>query len=227
MARQLAFDLPTVTALGREDFFVAPSNTLALAALDGWRDWPQSKLVLSGDEGSGKTHLAHVFAAATGARIVPARDLAAADIPDLAPRVLAVEDVPAIAGDPEAERALFHLHNLCLAEGGTLLMTGAGAPMRWRIALPDLASRLQGTPMVTLNAPDDTLLAAVIAKLFADRQLAVEPHVISYLVLRIDRSFAAAREVVTQIDALSLAEKRQITRPFAARVLDLIEQGTL
>ncbi|WP_099825515.1 HdaA/DnaA family protein [Oceaniglobus indicus] len=220
MGRQLIFDLPSVTALGREDFFVSDANRLALSMLDAPDAWPQRKMALVGPAASGKTHLAHVFAAATGARIIAARDLADADIPALAAGPVVVEDVPDIAGDAAAERALFHLHNLCLAEGGTLLVTGREAPARWRLGLPDLASRMQGTGVAALEPPDDSLLAAVIAKQFADRQLDVDPAVISYLGLRIDRSFQAARDVVRALDSVSLTEQRAITRPLAGRVLE-------
>lgn len=220
MARQLTFDLPCVPALGREDFFVSSANAMAVAGVEGWRDWPHGKLAICGAHGAGKTHLAHVFAAASGARIVAASDLAKADIPDLARGPVAVENVPAIAGNEAAERALFHLHNLSLAEGGALLFTGTDAPGRWPLTLPDLASRVQATTMARIDPPDDDLLGAVMSKMFGDRQLDVDPGVIAYLTRRMDRSFAAATQVVTALDTLSLSEQRPITRPLAARVLD-------
>ena len=223
MAQQLTFDLPSIPALGREDFFVSPANALAVAALDGWRDWPMRKLALCGPTGAGKTHMAHVFAAATGAAIVQARDVANADLPALAPHPLVIENLPTIAGDAAAERAMFHLHNLSQAEGGTLLITAAQAPARWPLTLPDLASRMQACGVAQIDPPDDHLLAAVIAKLFADRQLNVDADVITYLTLRMDRSFAAAHSIVSQLDAISLTEKRPITKPLAARVLDNLD----
>ncbi len=231
MPRQLTFDLPAVPALGREDFFVSPANTLAVTALDGWRDWPLGKMALTGPAGAGKTHLAHVFAASasasagseTVATIVAARDLPDADIPTLATGAVVVEDVPAIAGDRKAETALFHLHNLVLETGGRLLVTGRAAPARWNIALPDLASRLAAASVATIDPPDDNLLAAVLAKLFADRQLAVDPDVIRYLTRRMTRDFAAAHDMVARLDALSLEHHRPITRPLAAQVLDITD----
>ncbi|WP_226779437.1 HdaA/DnaA family protein [Oceaniglobus trochenteri] len=220
MERQLTFDLPSVPALGREDFFVSPANANAVAALDGWRDWPLRKLALCGPPGAGKTHMAHVFAAATGAPILPAAALEEADIPALARAPLVVEDVHAIATDAPAQRALFHLHNLSQAEGGTLLLTGQEAPAQWRLTLPDLASRMQAADVARIDPPDDNLLAAVVAKMFSDRQLNVDPEVIRYVTLRMERSFAAARALVNRLDKISLAEKRPITKPLAARVLD-------
>ena len=142
MAQQLGLDLPSVPALGRADFLVAPSNAVAVAMIERWRDWSGGKLMLTGPEGAGKTHLAHVWAGLSNGHIVSARDLAGSDIPALAGAPVAVEDVPEIAGDPVAETALFHLHNLALAEGHALLLTGTGAPGHWGITLPDLTSRL-------------------------------------------------------------------------------------
>lgn len=220
MPRQLSFDLPARPALGRDDFFVSPANAEALAAVEGWRDWPGGKLVLAGPEGAGKSHLAHVWAALSGARIAAARDLARADIPRLAERPVAVEDADRIAGDRDAEQALFHLHNLALAEGQALLVTGRDAPGRWGLSLPDLESRLLAARTVRLGPPDDALLAALLAKLFADRQLSPSPDTITYLTRRIDRSFAAAAAVVERLDRAALAGRRPVTRALAAEVLD-------
>jgi chromosomal replication initiation ATPase DnaA len=220
MAEQLGLDLPSIAALGREDFLVAPSNALAVALIDAWPNWPSGKLVLSGPAGSGKTHLAHVWAARSGASIYDAGDLTGADIPTLASGPVVIENLPDFAGNDAVETALFHLHNLCLANGHALLVTGSGALPNWPIALPDLKSRLQGAASAELAAPDDTLLAAVLVKQFADRQLAPPPDVIPFLVKRIDRSFEAARDIVAALDAESLARKKPITRPFASTLLD-------
>jgi len=228
MHRQLSFDLPVRAALGREDFFVAPANAMAVALIEGWRDWPGRKLVLEGPKGAGKTHLAHVWAQAAGARIVEARALAGADIPDLASGPVAVEDVPLIAGDTAAENALFHLHNLTLAEGHSLLLTADRPAAHWGLTLPDLASRMQGTQATRLDAPDDRLLTALLAKLFADRQLIPTPDTIPYLVTRMDRSFDSARQLVAALDAAALAQGRPINRKLAADVMErFIQPGLL
>ena len=220
MSRQLSFDLAVRPALGREDFFVAPGNALAVALVDGWPDWPSGKLLLIGPEGAGKTHLAHVFAAETGARIVEATALARAEIPALVATPLVVEDAHRIAGDTAAQDALFHLHNLALAERVPLLLTARDEPHRWGLTLPDLASRMQGTQTARLEPPDDALLGALLMKLFADRQLLPAPEVIPWLLRRIERTFAAAQEVVARLDAAALDAGRPITLPFARRVLD-------
>lgn len=220
MPRQLSFDLPVREALGRDDFFVSPANAAAVAMVESWQGWPAGKLMLLGPEGAGKTHLAHVWAALSGARIVAARSLAGADVPSLAAGPVAVEDCAAIAGDRAAEEALFHLHNLAQAEKQALLFTATPPPRDWGLVLPDLASRMQGTPSVSIAPPDDALLSAVLMKLFADRQLSPGPAVIPYLAARIDRSFAAARAVVRALDAASLEKSRPITVKLAGQVLD-------
>ncbi|MDX5401885.1 MAG: chromosomal replication initiator DnaA [Rhodobacterales bacterium] len=228
MHRQLCFDLPVRAALGREDFFVAPANAMAVALIEGWRNWPSGKLVLEGPKGSGKTHLAHVWAKDSGARIIDAGALAGADIPALASGPVAVEDVPQIAGDAAAENALFHLHNLILAEGHALLLTADRPAGRWGLSLPDLASRMQGTQATRLDAPDDRLLTALLAKLFSDRQLIPTPDTIPYLVTHMDRSFDSARQLVAVLDITALAESRPINRLLAAEVLEqFIQPGLL
>lgn len=218
MAEQLTLELPVRTAQGREDFFVSPANAVALAQLDDWQNWPQGKLILVGPEGAGKTHLAHVWAGITGARIVTAADLPTLDIPDIGHPVV-VEDADQIAGDTEAEKALFHLHNLVLADGGQLLLTARRAPRLWPLALPDLRSRLEATASATLNPPDDALLMAVLAKLFSDRQLPVSARLVTYLLPRIDRSFAAAADIVARLDQAALASGRKISEKLASELL--------
>ncbi|MEP2641919.1 chromosomal replication initiator DnaA [Roseobacter sp.] len=217
MPEQLGLALPSVPALGRADFLVAPSNAVATAMVEG----PAAdKLVLTGPSGAGKTHLAHVWATRLNATIIDANSLIENDIPKLARGPVAIEDVPQIATDPDAQTALFHLHNLVLAEGHRLLFTGRGVVRDWGITLPDLASRIAAAPAAALDLPDDTLLAAVLAKLFADRQVTPKPDLIPYLIARMDRSFAAAQEMVDRLDAASLAQKRPVSRPLAGRLLD-------
>ena len=216
MIRQLAFDLPNAEAMTREHFFVAPSNALALQTVEGWQDWPGRKLLLVGPDKSGKTHLAHVWAGLTDAVILPAETLAGADIASLTGRAVVVEDADRI-GDGETQ--LFHLHNLATTTGA-LLLTARTPPRDWRLTLPDLISRMQATPIAQLAAPDDALLSAVLVKLFADRQVAVPPNLIPYLVSRMPRSIGAARALVAALDGAALAAGRPITRALAGEMLD-------
>lgn len=225
MARQLIFDLPLRVARGRGDFFVSQSNAAALAALDGWRDWPGRKLLLTGPEGAGKSHLVQVWSESAGAQVIAAEALTRIDPAPLAGRNVALDDADRIAGDDIAERAAFHLHNLVLAEGGHLLVTASAPPGRWGLGLPDLASRMQGTAAVAISPPDEALLAAVLVKHFADRQIDPPEALIRYLLPRIDRSFAAAREIVAAIDAAALAEGKPLGIKLAGELLE--RQGDL
>jgi chromosomal replication initiation ATPase DnaA len=211
---QLAFDLPGRAAYAREDFFVSPTNAQALAAVDAWQGWPSGKMLIVGPEGAGKTHLAHLWAAAAGAIVIAGRDLAGTDLTAL-PRAVAVDDADAVT----AEEALFHLHNL-VTRAGCLLLTATTPPRDWGLSLPDLFSRMQATAITRLDAPDDALLAAVLVKLFTDRQITVAPTLIPYLVTRMDRSLGAAQALVQRLDAHALAKGRPITRSLASEVLD-------
>jgi chromosomal replication initiation ATPase DnaA len=214
--RQLALALAHEESFAREDFLTGASNADALKLIERWPDWPDRVLALVGPEGAGKSHLAAVWAENSGARRLSARALGETDLLGaLATGALVVEDA---AGEVD-ERALFHLINLVREEEAYLLITARAAPGRWSIALPDLASRLRAIPAVTLTAPDDALLRAVLFKLFADRQLGVDESLIAYLVTRIERSFAAAKAAVELLDHEALRLQRPVTRALAAEVL--------
>lgn len=221
MPRQLTLDLPVQPALARTDFMVSPANAEALAMIDAPTLWPQRKLLLVGPDGSGKSHLAQVFAHDHQAAVMSATSLAPSfEAPSQETAAVVVEDADGVAGDPAAEEALFHLHNAVLDRGGLLLLTARTAPARWGLGLPDLLSRMQATACATLAPPDDALLAAVLVKHFADRQLRVPPALIPWLVSRMERSLAAARDLAMALDARALAEGRPITRAMAADLLD-------
>ena len=224
--QQLVLSLPVRAALGREDFFVSPSNAVAVSMLTGGTPGGGGKLALIGPEASGKTHLAHVWAAQVDAVLVEAAQLARLDIPTLAAaRNVAVENVPDIAGQRRAETALFHLHNLLMADRGRLLLTGRSAPTRWQLQLADLASRMQGSAVVALAPPDDALLVALLRKQLADRQLQVPDALPDYLAQRMRRSGAAVAQLVDALDRLSLSERRPVTIPLARRALAMLDGG--
>jgi chromosomal replication initiation ATPase DnaA len=213
--RQLALALDHAENLAREDFLSGPSNAAALALIDSWPAWPQRTMLLTGPEGSGKSHLAAIWAQAAGARLVAARALEEAAVPGaLATGALVIEDI--VAGAFE-ERALFHLINLAREDDAFVLLTARSAPASF--AIRDLGSRFQALPVVAMASPDDALLRAVLVKLFADRQLAVDESLIGYLVVRIERSFAAARAVVARLDGEAMRRRRPLTRALAAEVL--------
>ena len=212
---QLALALDHAESLAREDFLSGPSNAQAMALIDSWPGWPHRTVMLTGPEGSGKSHLAAIWAQASGARRIAARALDEATVPRaLATGALVVEDVAAGAFD---ERTLFHLLNLAREEAAFVLLTARTALMS--VAIRDLGSRLKALPVVALAPPDDALLRAVLVKLFADRQLAVDESLIAYVAMRIERSFAAARHVVGLLDEEAMRQKRPITRALAAEFL--------
>jgi chromosomal replication initiation ATPase DnaA len=203
-------------ALGGADFLVAPSNAAAVAWLDRWPNWGAPALALAGPEGSGKTHLANVFRARSGAVAITPSALSVATVPTL------LGDAPAAILDPAdtaPEEAFLHLYNLLAERGGHLLIVAREPPARWGIALADLRSRLLAAPIAVLAAPDEALLAALLVKLFADRQLLVGEEVIAYLVTRLERSFEAAQRMVAALDRAGLAGRRPITVPLARSVL--------
>lgn len=212
----MPLDLGHRAALGREDFLVTASNQDAVAFLDLWPDWPAQGLVLHGPEASGKTHLAQVWRARSGAAAIEPVSLS--------------RDVPALLGEARHvvveglgaginERGLLHLYNYLAAQGGTLLLTAVTHPIRWEVSLPDLRSRLLALPAVAVGAPDEVLIEAVMIKQFADRQVRVAPDVVAFLVPRLERSLATVRAVVAALDASALAERRAITVPLARQVL--------
>lgn len=213
---QLVFDLAHIPALGSEDFLVSASNERAVKLVDAWPAWPNPIAVLAGPQGSGKTHLANVWRARSGAQAFPASALQEAVEHALgASGPLVIEDIDRGGID---ENAAFHLLNLARERRFDVLVTGRRLPGEWVIALPDLRSRLRSAALVTIDEPDEALLGAVLIKLFADRQLDVEPGVIGYLMRRMDRSMAAAQAVVDVLDRAALAERRRVTRALAAKL---------
>ena len=226
VSRQLPLDLPHRPHFSRADFLAAEANQAALAALDRFGERSGATLAISGPPGSGKTHLAHIWASRANARWIRPEILAQA-LPELAalpPAALVFDAADQVAGNAEAETGLFHLLNLVRQQGSSLLLTGRQPPSRWAVALPDLRSRLAALETVAVGAPDEALLGAVLVKLFADRQVSLGGEVIAYLLPRMDRSLDFARALVAAIDAEALAGKRPITVPLAAKVLAALQE---
>ena len=217
----LSLALPRRRARGRAGFIVSASNDAALKLLDGWHEWPNGRLAIYGPEGSGKTHLAHVWMQDAGAEKVSAVTLTEGDIPALVAAGAVVVEAGDQMADRAAEHALFHLLNLALAEGCRVLLTGRTAPARWQVATPDLASRLAATPAVELEPPDDALMRDLLIKHFTDRHLRVGEDVIAFLVPRLPRSAAAAASITAQLDDAALTQGRKITVPFVKEVLSV------
>lgn len=219
--RQLPLDLGHGTGYSRDDLVVSSTNNQAVALVDRWPDWPSPVVVLAGPAGSGKTHLASIWRVRAKAVAVDARRIGDC-IANLGARPALIDDVDTGAVD---EQGLFHLINAVRGAGSTLLLTARRFPSAWGVRLPDLASRLKAAATVEIHEPDDLLLAGVITKLFADRQIEVEPHVVQYLVRRIERSLATAMRVVERLDRTALERKTPITRTLAAETVNAMDEG--
>jgi chromosomal replication initiation ATPase DnaA len=214
--RQLAFALPHAESLSRDDFLEGPANAAGLALVDSWPDWPNRVMLLVGPEGSGKSHLAAIWAEEAGARATSAQALTAAAVPGaLATGAVVVQDLRPSEFD---ERALFHLLNLAREDGAYVLITTRLVPSALSVELRDLRSRLRAVPAVSLLPPDDQLFRALIVKFCADRQLSVDEAVVSFIATRIERSFAAARQAVELLDTEALRLGRPVTRALAAEL---------
>lgn len=214
---QLTLELPHRAADGAEDFLVSGCNEAAVLAIDRWPDWPHPAMAVAGPPGSGKSHLVNVWRTRSGAFVLPAGDLTEDSASRFgADRAIAIEDIDRGIAD---EQALFHILNMAAEQRLSVLLTSRRAPGELAISLPDLRSRLRAVPLLSIARPDEALLRALLVKLFADRQLVVEPHVVSYLALRIERSTEAAQRAVAEVDRLALASRRRVTRALVAEVL--------
>jgi len=220
--KQLAFDLPLDPRFGAEDFLVSPSNEQAYGLIESWPDWPDTILLLVGPRGSGKSHLASIWATNAHAWTVDAVAITHDKVLHLVSNgALAIEDMDRGERD---EAALFHLLNLAREKKASLLITSETPPDRWLLKTPDLLSRLRLAPSVALDAPDDALLKAVLVKLFVDRQLVVDTSVVDYIALRIERSLAKASEIVALLDREALSRGRRVSRAIAAEILGAAQE---
>jgi chromosomal replication initiation ATPase DnaA len=215
---QLPLALPHRPAFGGSDFLVADANRAAVAWLDAWPEWPSPGLVVWGETGCGKTHLAATWQLRAAAVRIAARDLEVAAVPSLLgpSKAVVLEDVDRAPPEPVA---WLHLHNALAERGGHMLLTARAAPARWPIPLPDLASRLRALAAVEILPPDESLVEAVLVKHFADRQLRVPAETVRYVVTRLDRSLEAVAKIAGALDAASLAGKRPASIPLAREVL--------
>jgi len=217
--RQLPLDLGHEPGHSRDDLIVSSSNMAAVDMVDRWPAWISPVVVLAGPAGSGKTHLAAIWKAETDAKVVDPNGIGAT-AGEAGPFL--IDDI----GDgPIDEAGLFHLINTVRQTGSSLLMTSRRWPAAWGVQLPDLLSRLKAATVVEIGAPDDTLLSGVLYKLFADRQIAVDPNVIGFLMSHIERSLSTANRVVERLDRTALERKSRITRALAASVLTAIDEG--
>jgi len=220
--RQLPLDLAHAPGLSREDLVVSPANRAAVELVERWPDWPSAAVVLAGPPGSGKSHLAAIWRERSGAVAFEAGKIAAGTAGAGQTLAFLINDADAPGLD---ETGLFHLMNHVRQNGGHLLLTARRFAPAWGVRLPDLASRLKAAPTVEIAEPDDLLLAGVITKLFADRQVAVDASVVQFLVRRIERSLATASDVVDRLDRAALERQGPVTRALAAQVVSALDSG--
>jgi len=214
---QLAFDLPHRAALGAEDFLVSDCNLAAVKLIDAWPEWQDQVQLLIGPVASGKTHLVRVWQGRSGAEALDPAHLGITLIDSLpAGTAIVVEDADRAGYD---EKTLFHLLNLAREKRLFVLLTARSSPNRWGTVLPDLASRLNAVPVTEIGAPDEALLRTVMLKQFTDRQIDIDPKVLEFLALRIDRSLEAAAAAVEAVDRAALASGRKISRQLVTEAL--------
>ncbi len=215
--QQIPLDLAHRPGTSRDDLIPGASIAPALHLIDSWPDWPAPVVVIAGPRGAGKTHLAAAWREMSGATSLAAGSIEPAAFERAERGPVLIDDVDRLEID---EIGLFHLINVVRASGTHLLLTGRTPPAGWPISLPDLVSRLRAAAIVEIGAPDDGLLSAVLAKLFADRQVEVDPVVVPYIVNRMERSLERAGDLVERLDRAALARKSRITRALVAELLD-------
>lgn len=221
LEQQIPLDLSCRPAMGREDFLIAPCNEAALSWIDHWPNWPGSVLILQGPPACGKTHMADVWMSRAGANEINAKELETHSAEDLfAPQApFLIDHIDPWLGSRNAETTLFHLYNMVRESGSSCLITMRMSPQHVDFAIADLESRLSSAPVAQIRAPDEILLTAILVKMFQDRQLQIDQNVINYVLPRIERSFAAVRDIVSRADKLALSKQRAITIPLMREVL--------
>jgi chromosomal replication initiation ATPase DnaA len=226
MIRQLPLDLGYTPSYSAADYLVSGSNMAAWGWVERWPDWPASGLALCGPPGCGKTHLARVWQARTAAVTIDAATLSGLDPMQALGKAAAcvIDGIAAGTLAAEEQRLLLHLYNATSERRGHILICAEAPPARWPIALPDLRSRLAALPVAAIEPPDDGLLEALLAKLFADRQLTVDRGTIIFIVARMERSFDAARRLADAIDRAALATHRRPGLGLVRQVMERLER---
>ncbi|MCB8873792.1 DnaA ATPase domain-containing protein [Acidisoma silvae] len=218
--RQLALPFAYVPRFRVEDFIAAPSNEEAQAWLARTAHWPAGRLALYGEAGCGKTHLLQLWAERNGALLLDGPLLRR--LPELAGSpAIAIDDADAA---PD-ETTLLHLMNLAAEMRRPLLLVGRTPPARWRVTLPDLASRLRAMTAVAVKPAEDPLLRALLARLLSDRQLVLGESLQDWLLARLPRHPAALREAAARLDRQALAAGGRVTRAMAASLVETIEEN--
>ncbi|MEH3106773.1 MAG: DnaA/Hda family protein [Sphingomonas fennica] len=191
---QIALPLDWPPAEDERDFILAAPNRDAVALLGDWRRWPVRAALLTGPRKSGRSLLARIFAAESGAALL--------------------DDAHAVA-----EEAIFHAWNRAQESGRPLLIVADAPPPAWEVRLPDLLSRLAASPKAAIRAPDEALAAGLIERRLAARGLPVPADVVRYLVPRAERSYIGIHRLIDALDGLALARRQGISVPLARAAL--------
>ena len=213
---QYTFSLPLPALFSADNFVVSDCNRDAWRWIEAWPTWPAHAFLLHGASGSGKSHLSAIWAQRALAHALSADTLDGLEAGILSKGNWLIENIEMAKN----ERALLHLFNASREHGASLLLTSNVAAAQLPFALADLTSRLLALPAAQIEQPDDGALAGVMRKQFIDRQMKVDDEVIAYIIPRIERSFLRVKELVEQLDNAALAEHKNITIPFAKRILE-------
>ena len=212
--QQLFFKFPIKSEYLAEDFLITAANYEAFTYLNQWPNWGDtvySKIILLyGDSGSGKTHLAYIWKNLTDAKIItlPSDKI-------FTHKSLILEDI-----DNLEQESLLHVINLAQENQQYLLLTACLSPMQLKFSLADLRSRILAIPAIAIASPDNDLLRAILLKYLSDRQLEIHSASIDYIIMRIDRSFSMLRKFIDELDRLSKSSKRSITIPLIKQVME-------
>lgn len=218
--QQIPLDLKSIPALGREDFFVSACNEFAVHWVEkwasdgsGWKPFPA--LILYGERGSGKTHLAEVWRTRANAGLVSAEKFITMSEDDILanPQNIVIDRIDLLIGDRDPEQKLFHLYNQAQQTGHFLLALSRMSPEKMDFQIKDLASRLRAAPNAEIAAPDDDLLLKVLAKRFHDQGFMVAEPALLFAVTRMERSWEAMDHLVEAAIQMATAQKKQITLP--------------
>jgi len=191
---QIALPLSWPTADREEDFLVSEANRAAFEHFRRWSVWPVMATILTGPRKSGRTLLGRIFVRKTGGRLFD-------------------------NAEDHDEEALFHAWNQAQSTRKPLLLIASEPPPVWKIALPDLRSRMAATPHVAISNPDDQLMADLVTKLLGDRGIAAPEELGQYLVPRIERSYIAIQRAVDILDQAVLSNHRRMTLTMAKQAL--------
>jgi hypothetical protein len=191
---QIALPLDWPEGSEERDFVITAANEAVVRHFRHWSLWPVMATMLTGPRKSGRSLLGRIVAARTGGELID-------------------------PGEDADEEAIFHSWNRAQGTRRPLIIVVDAPPPAWKIALPDLKSRMLATPVIAMPEPDEELAGALIEKLCLVRGLPASPELVRYLVPRIERSFMGVHRTVDALDELALQRRQALTVPLARMAL--------